>query len=93
MCSEKRRNGVLSCPCVLLSLCPAALPLPPPALSVSREARGGAVTIVGDQAIGPARIYEGALLFVTEISCNHRDSLYKGYWRGTITEGPRLSRP
>ena len=26
----------------------------------------------------PAGIYEGALLFVTDISCNYRDSPYKG---------------
>ena len=38
-------------------------------------------------------IYEGALLFAANISCNYRDSPYKGDWRGTMTEGPRLSRP
>jgi hypothetical protein len=41
----------------------------------------------------PAWIYEGALLFVTEISCKYRDSLYKGDLRGTMAEGPRPSRP
>jgi hypothetical protein len=41
----------------------------------------------------PAWIYEGALLFATDISCNCRDSPYKGDRRGTMTEGPRLSRP
>ena len=41
----------------------------------------------------PAWIYEGALLFVTVISCRYRDSPYKGDWRGRIAEGPRLSRP
>jgi hypothetical protein len=41
----------------------------------------------------PVWIYEGALLFVTGSSCNYRDSPYKGDWRGTMTEGPRLSRP
>jgi hypothetical protein len=40
-----------------------------------------------------ARIYEGALLFVTCISCNYRDSPYKGDWRRTMTECPRRSRP
>ena len=39
------------------------------------------------------RIYEGTLLFVTGIYCNYKDSPYKGDWRGTMTEGPRLSRP
>jgi hypothetical protein len=42
---------------------------------------------------GPAWIYEGALLFVTDISCNHRDFAYKTEWGGIMTEGPRLSRP
>jgi hypothetical protein len=28
-------------------------------------------------ALRPARIYEGALLLFTEISCNYRDSTYK----------------
>ena len=41
----------------------------------------------------PVWIYEGAILFVTDISCNYRDSPHKGDWRGTMTEGPRLSRP
>ena len=39
------------------------------------------------------RLYEGALLFITEISCNYGDSPYKGDWRRSMTEGPRLSRP
>jgi hypothetical protein len=37
-------------------------------------------------------IYEGALLFVTGISCNYTDLQYKGDWRELIIEGPRLSR-
>jgi hypothetical protein len=41
----------------------------------------------------PVWIYEGALLFVTGISCNYKDSPYKGDWRGAMTKGPRLSRP
>jgi hypothetical protein len=28
----------------------------------------------------PARVYEGALLFVADISCTYRDSPYKGEW-------------
>ena len=41
----------------------------------------------------PVWIYEGALLFVTGISCNYRDSPYKGGWRGSMAEGLRLSWP
>ena len=49
--------------------------------------------IVPPYIVRPVRIYEGALLFVTGIYCNYRDSPYKGDWRGAMTEGPRLSRP
>jgi hypothetical protein len=59
--------------------CPRGAPTAPP----PRQPRGPA----------PARIYEGALLFVTDISFNYRGSPYKGDWRGRMTEGPRLSRP
>ena len=41
----------------------------------------------------PAWIYEGALLFVTTMCSSNRDSPYKGDWRGSMAEGPRLSRP
>jgi hypothetical protein len=44
-------------------------------------------------AWNPVWIYEGALLFLTAISCNYRDSPYEGDWRRAMTEGPRLSRP
>jgi hypothetical protein len=37
-------------------------------------------------------IYEGALLFATDNSCNYGYSRYKGDLRGTMTEGPRLRR-
>jgi hypothetical protein len=43
--------------------------------------------------LAPVWIHEGALLFVTDISDNYRDSPYKGDWRGSMTDGPRLSRP
>jgi hypothetical protein len=42
---------------------------------------------------GPAWIYEGALSFVTDISCHHGDSPYKGDRGGPMAGGPRLSRP
>jgi hypothetical protein len=40
----------------------------------------------------PARIHEGALLFVTDISFTYGDSPYKRDWGGRMPEGPRLSR-
>ena len=41
----------------------------------------------------PVWIYEGALVFVAEISCNHMDSPYKGDWSGTMAAGPRTNLP
>ena len=41
----------------------------------------------------PVWIYEGVLLFITEICCTYRDSTYKREWEGIMTECPRLSRP
>jgi hypothetical protein len=48
---------------------------------------------IGSRCSWPVWIYEGALLLVTENFLNYSDSPYKGDWRGTMTEGPRLSRP
>ena len=70
---------------------PEGLPVPVPVLRVRAirpvrldNARKEQLRLPAQYTVddGPVRIHEGALLFVTSISCNYKDSPYKREWEG-----------